>query len=119
MPKESLVKNAADSEQVKKAENKEKFNREKELRDLASILQEPQGRRFIWRLLEHCKLFESIQKQSAEIHYLSGIRDIGLFILSEVNDADQVAFFKMMVESQKENNPEMFNKIMKRLKEEI
>lgn len=115
----SEVKNVADEKQVKKAKMSDEQRRRQELNDLASILQEPHGRRFIWRLLERCNVFESIQRQSAEIHYLSGQRDVGLFLMSEVTEADQIALFKMMLESSEKKDAEYFKNIVKRLKEEF
>jgi hypothetical protein len=100
MAEETLVRNAADEQQVEKARKKDLSKRDKEIRDLYAVLQMPEGRRFLWRVLSHCKAFESIWRQSAEIHYLAGMRDVALFIMSEINDCDQEAFFKMMKEKE-------------------
>lgn len=99
----SLVKNAADPEQIKKAENRILNGRDREIKDLQDVLSSPCGRRFIWRLLSHCKTFETIWEPSARIHYNAGIQDIGHFIMAEVVAADESAFLAMMTENKKEN----------------
>ena len=97
-----MVKNAADKKQVKRAGGKEDYKRRRELNDLASILQDQQVRRFLWRLICECKTFESIWRCSAEIHYLAGRQDLGHFLMSEIEEADQNALFKMMQEEKEE-----------------
>lgn len=104
MEKKSLVKNAADFEQVKSAGKRENFDRKKELDDLRAILSIKEGRRFLWRLLTHCKVFESIWRQSAEIHYLSGKQDTGHFLMSEITEAGEELFFTMMREAKELDN---------------
>ena len=96
----SLVKNAADEDQVKAAENRILNGRDQELNDIKSILQTQAGRRFLWRLLSHCKTFESIWEPSAKIHYNSGIQDLGHFIMAEIVACDESALLLMMKEKQ-------------------
>lgn len=95
---DAMVGNAADKEQVKEARQKELRGRELELNDMKNVLSTPYGRRFVWRILGHCKVFESIYHGSSLIHYNSGKQDVGHYLLSEISDADQNALFKMMQE---------------------
>lgn len=102
--KEAFVKNLADQEQVKSAEYKVKRNRQVELEDLYHVLQSEQGRRFVWRLLSHCGTFKSIWHPSAQIHYASGMQDVGHFLMAEIVEADEEALLKMMTESKGAKN---------------
>lgn len=97
------VKNAADEGQVRKAAERAKSMREKELNDIAALLQTDYGRRFIWRLLGHCKVFGSVWESSAKIHYNSGVQDVGHFLLAEVTEADPDSLIKMMKENKGDN----------------
>lgn len=99
MEKRALVKNAADASQVKKAENRLMNGRQRELDDLKMVLSTGEGRRFYWRLLSACKTFESIWESSAKIHYNSGRQDFGHFLLAELSEADEDAYFKMVKEA--------------------
>ena len=94
----SLVKNAADPQQVRAATQKERFRRKDELDDVRFLLSTSQGRRFLWRLLDHCRVFASIYETSAVIHYNAGQQDIGHFLMAEIVAADQAGFLTLMKE---------------------
>jgi hypothetical protein len=94
-----LVRNAADAEQVEGAKFSADERRRREIADLRDVLSTRSGRRFLWRLLSHCRPFASIWESSARIHYNSGQQDVGHFILSEIQSADQESFFLMMKEN--------------------
>ena len=100
--KKALVGNAASEKQVKKAVDKEITQRETELNDLRTVLSTPHGRRLVWRLLEKCRVFETIWESSAKIHYNSGQQDIGHFLMAEVVHADDQSLLEMMKENKKE-----------------
>jgi hypothetical protein len=93
------VKNAADEKQVKAAKDKELRGRELEMQDMANVLATPSGRRLVWRLLKHCRVFETIWHNSALIHYNAGMQDVGHFILAEINDADPDSLLRMIKEN--------------------
>lgn len=93
------VKNAADEAQVKEAEKNAKLGRDQELADLKKILSTDHGRRFVWRLMSHARVFGSIWEQSAKIHYNAGQQDFGHFIMSDVVEAGPEFLLRMMQES--------------------
>ena len=104
LDKDPLVHNAADPKQVKNAKRKEKFDREGVLQDIRMVLSTPEGKRLIWRLLSHCRTFESIYEQSARIHYNAGQQDLGHFIMAEIISADEQLLFTMMKDNLKGEN---------------
>lgn len=93
------VKNAADRAQVNEADGKAKRGRERELNDVRLLLTTPEGKRFIWRYLGICRLFDSSWRPSAEIHYLEGIRSVGLKIMADLMESNPQAFIEMMREA--------------------
>lgn len=95
----SLVKNAADPEQVEKARKKETYSRDAELNDINTLKDSPGLRRFMWRILEYCKVNGSVWEASARIHYNAGQQDVGHFIMAEIAEADEEIFFQMMREN--------------------
>lgn len=97
-----MVQNAADQNQVREANLKVKYGREKELEDIKYILASPQGRRFVWRYLEITGLFKTSFTGSSETFFLEGGRNIGLKILADVNEADPEGYLKMLKESKGE-----------------
>lgn len=97
--KPDMVANAASEKQVRSAKQKELDRRDNELADVKSVLGIPGGRRLLWRLLEHCKVFETIWIHNAQIHYNAGKQDVGHMIMKEITDADENAFIQLMVEN--------------------
>lgn len=97
-----MVQNAADPGQVKDAKRKERHQRDRELSDLVVVLATEEGRRFVWRLLEHCGAFASVWHPSAMIHYNSGKQDVGHFLLAELTEAQPNALVDMMTAARKE-----------------
>jgi len=99
---EYVPPNAADSKQVKKAGQRERSTREQQLNDMRDILAIDAGKRFLWRLMEHCKVNASVFSASAHIYYNSGMQDVGHFVLGEIMEAQPQAFMDMMVMNNKE-----------------
>lgn len=97
----ALVRNAADPKQVKDAKKRETLQRDNELADLRAVLNTLEGRRVLWRILEHTKTFGSIYDESPNrIAFNSGRQDVGHFVMAEINDADASKILTMMQESQ-------------------
>lgn len=99
MSENHVQSNSGDEKKVNDAKNRERSKRDRELNDLRYLLQSHQGRRFVWRLLAHCSVFESIWSASALIHKNSGRQDVGHFLMAEVTAANEEAFFQMMKEA--------------------
>lgn len=99
----ALVGNAADEEQVREAAEKSRTNREKQLDDVYWVLSTKQGRRFYYRILEECGVFRLSYRagQPDLTAFNEGTRNIGLMLLTEINEACPDAYTLMM----KENNP--------------
>lgn len=96
-----LVRNTADPRQVKNAERKAKRAREEELNDLAAVLSTEAGRRLLWRLVEYCQVYREVFDDSTPTRtaFNCGVRNVGLFVTSEITAADETAFFLMMREN--------------------
>jgi hypothetical protein len=93
------VQNAADESQVKDAAGKSKRASDREIEDLRYVLTSAQGRRFLWRLMGHCKVNASVWEPSAKIHYNSGQQDVGHYLMAEVVRAGEDFLFQMMKEA--------------------
>lgn len=89
----------SDEEEVELLKKLQELERQQELKDLKDVCASESGRRFLWRVLEKCKTFESIWEGSAKIHYNSGKQDVGHFLMAEITEADEMILFTMMKES--------------------
>jgi hypothetical protein len=86
-------------ERQKKLTDAQKRVHQKEIDDVRKILKTPEGRRYLWRMLGECGIFfNSFTPNSNQTAFNEGGRNIGLIILSDINEADPSAFAKMQNE---------------------
>ena len=76
---------------------------EQELQDIADfkwLMSDHRGRRFMWRTMGHCRLFQSsIGHTDAITNYNEGQRNVGLLLLSQVNDLTPSLYAVMAAEN--------------------
>lgn len=88
------------NQQVRERREKEKFQRETELKDLQNLLSQPAGRRFIWRTLEFCGVYRQSATQSGSWTYFNeGQRSVGNMVLADIMEANADAYILMMKEN--------------------
>lgn len=86
----------AELEQTKK---EQKSARAQEVADFRWLMNDPRGRRFMWRLMGHCKVFEpSFNPHGGVMNFNEGQRNVGLFLLGEVNQLCPAQFPVMAAE---------------------
>lgn len=85
---------AGDARQVTRKRQAAKFERDTELAELRAILKTEGGRKFVWRVLEQCRLYAPVDTMVDE-----GKRRVGLFLLTEVIEAEPSAYITMMQEA--------------------
>lgn len=103
--KGALVGNAADEKQVRSAKKKEEAAADQDIKDVQYILSTRQGRRFYWRLLSFCNVFSLSFRGNAHTSHTffnEGIRNVGIKLLNEMNEADPDAYSKMVKEAENE-----------------
>lgn len=95
--------NAADPEQVKKGELYAKEKKRVELADLKAIMAIPEGRRFIWRLINKICHYDTLSAQNSGsmTFLLEGERNVGIQVKSEAYLADFEAYQQMEKEYMK------------------
>lgn len=89
-------RNVGDAKKVAEFDEKGKSEREREINDMILVLNTEEGRRLMWRILSHCKTFSSVWSPSAQIHYNSGMQDVGHFLMAEIVEASPEALIRMM-----------------------
>lgn len=97
---EPIVKNAADEKQVKEANRKILSARRSELNEVRALLATAEGRKFLWRLLERCGVYKSSYDQSgSRVYFNEGRREVGLWVLAEIIEAEPEAYVSLMKEA--------------------
>lgn len=103
-PLEGHLGVAADPKAVKERTQKARSREQRDIDDLATILSDIRGRRFIWRYLGKCGVFRSSFNNSGSVTaYNEGMRNIGLDMLNEIMQADPDSYLLMTSEAKKEN----------------
>ncbi len=96
---EAAAYDASDEGQVEAARRKADQIREGELADLRAVLATRQGRRLVWRYLTRCGVFKTSMTGSSQTFFLEGQRNVGLWLLADINAADPAAYVQMLAES--------------------
>jgi len=79
----------------RKKKNAQRMSREQE--DLSKTLNNPAGRRVLWRILEQSKLLApDMFTGNSTTFYNLGKRDLGLWLYNEIMGSEPKAFITMM-----------------------
>lgn len=79
----------------------------RELDDLRAVLSLPEGRRWLWRVLEQTAAFRASYDAESPIRmaFAEGRRSTGLWLLAEISQADHTAIADLMTETWTAQNP--------------
>lgn len=100
MPEETqAVKNAADSEQVKKAGKKDKQKLSRETLDLRTVLGTAQGRRFIYNVIADSGYHHKFTGATESLQFEIGRRDVGMRIVEQIIQMDPALWILMQKEA--------------------
>ncbi len=76
----------------------ERARREQQVADIRWLMAHAEGRRIVWRLLEHAGVYRTSFTGNSGTFFNEGRRDVGLFLLSEVHEASVQSYVKMLKE---------------------
>lgn len=94
-----MVTKAGDANQVEVAKRRTAEAAKQADNDLRMLLSLPEGRRFLWRMLSHCRLYETPMGEAERITYNIGRQDVGRFILREIQSVQPEAYIAMQQEA--------------------
>ena len=66
----------------------QELERQEELSDLEFVMSTDQGRRFVMRLLTHCRYWEDNWTPNATIHFNTAIRSVAVKIMDDIYDGN-------------------------------
>ena len=94
------MSDVGDEKDYKKKKTAWELQKEKEEEYLRVVLSTVQGRDVMWRVLEFTGLYHTSYDRDAphETSFREGKRQIGLLLLSEINNVDPLAFQLMQKE---------------------
>jgi len=86
-------------EQNKEAQKEYEKRRTREIDDLQKVLKLPEGRRLVWRILSEAGVFKaSFSLNSMQTAFNEGRRDIGIWLIQDVDRAEPNAYAQMQRE---------------------
>ncbi len=76
---------------------------DQQVADLAVVLASAEGRRFVWRVLEHCTPYGSSYSEShALASRLEGRREVGLDLIAWLSAVDPLTYPRLMAEGRRD-----------------
>lgn len=66
--------------------------------DILFLLESEHGRRFLWKAISHCGVYQDIE-MSENTGRLLGRRSVGLYLLTKLSEVSEDLVFKMMKEA--------------------
>lgn len=81
-----------------KAQERAKAARKRELDNLRKLLGSVEGYSLVCRILDRCRVFDSIWSPSAEIHKNAGAQELGQWLFREVAQAAPEALTRMFMD---------------------
>ena len=104
MSEEEII-DVGDPKKVKKEKRKYKLKRERELEEIRQILKTSFGKGFLWRILGKCHMFHTISHHEAfTMAQKSGERDVGLWLIKEIKEADPNVYLDLVLEDRKRDD---------------
>ncbi len=77
--------------------------RDEQLNDLKVLLSIPEGRRVLWRILEHCAIYSSTYSHvHATASFLEGQRQVGTTVVGWMTGVDPLAYPRLMAEGRQD-----------------
>jgi hypothetical protein len=98
----SLVKNAGDPQQVKRAARVERRRQQREIDDIVAVMHSPEGRRFVAARIRICGVYGSVWEASAKIHYNAGRQDVGHQLMADIIAAAPELYTLMETEAREQ-----------------
>lgn len=98
--KAATVQNAGSGSQVRRGKRAEKDAERAAALVTQAVMQLPEGRRFVWWLLDRCATFESVMRDGADaVQYHAGRQDVGHMLMAHVIATDSNAYLLMQREA--------------------
>lgn len=90
-----------------KRRKKSERKRERELSDIRFVIKSPEGRRFLWRVIEEGRVFQDVSSSDVQMTYRAiGGQNVSRRFLNDLLDAKPEALTQMQQERESEAESE-------------
>lgn len=99
-----------EAQAIEEENERQRLRRAREVDDFRWVAAHPQGRRFLWRLLEGAGVFQQTYTGNSETFFKEGRRSMGLFVLGEIMEIVPDTFVKMLKENESNERSDRSNR---------
>jgi len=93
---------AGDRTHVSERQKRRRLKGERDDADLLWLMNQREGRRFVWRLLQACHLYETSFTGTSSTFFREGERNVGLLVLADITRLCPELYARMVGEQQGE-----------------
>lgn len=104
MTDETDIFNAADPEAVTRRRRRADRSESRRLAAFSAVMATPDGRRYLWWLLERCGVFKSSFTGDHATFFNEGQRNVGLAVMADIHAACPELYAVMLHEAQEETH---------------
>jgi hypothetical protein len=94
---------AGDRAHVSERQKKRRLRAEQADADLLWLMNQSEGRRFVWRLLQSCHLYETSFTGTSATFFREGERNVGLQVLADITRLCPDLYARMAGDTQEDN----------------
>lgn len=88
-----------DPVQVKARQKKATRLQQQYIDDMRTLMGDPRFRRWLWRVLSRCRLYEISYTGTQQTNFYEGMRNVGLGLLADVQKAGMENYLNMIHEA--------------------
>lgn len=89
----------SDAHQARNAAARAKLRRDQELDDVRALMDTPEGRRFMWRLLDRAGIYRTTFTGNSASFFNEGMRNLGLIFVADVHEVCPEQYTRMLAEA--------------------
>jgi len=91
--------NSPEDDQAKSQRSEAEKAEVRRIASFRAVMASPDGRRWVWNLLERCGVFRTSYTGDSTTYFNEGSRNVGLMVITDINVACPDLFITMMTEA--------------------
>ncbi|MDA8231577.1 MAG: hypothetical protein M0006_09585 [Magnetospirillum sp.] len=104
MTEDTDIFNAADADAVGREQRKAERAESRRLAAFKAVMATPEGRRYVWWLLERCGVFRTSFTGDSATFFNEGQRNVGLTLLGDIHAVCPEHYLTMLTEAEEDTN---------------
>jgi len=93
------VYDAGDETQVKEKKTKATLEKEREQEELRQLLEDKKFRKFVWKVLSECGVYQEAFTGNSHTFYNEGKRKIGVWLIAQLISSSPKSYVQLQLEN--------------------